>query len=63
MNHGELDLHVFGNVCLANKQWLAHALTNPLKPLLSKSLLLPLPHQCLTQHGQYTHPAFVGQEC
>lgn len=27
------------------------------------SLLIPLLHQCPTQRGQYTHPAFVGQEC
>ena len=58
----------FGNVCLADKQWLAHGqaggcqtanLFTPLDP----PLLLPLLHQCPTQRGQYTHPAFVGQEC
>lgn len=57
----------FGNVCLADKQWLAHGqaggcqTANLFTPLHSP--LLPLLHQCPTQRGQYTHPAFVGQEC
>lgn len=35
----------------------------PTPPLPLDSPLLLLLHQCPMQRGQYTHPAFVGQEC